>query len=88
MLQQESTTSDDVRHVVWRIFCPNCLTPHDEIEHHGQADVVHKCKCTRCRRSYTVTTGLLSTGVPVATSIPVFIKAPEVVTDNLDVEMP
>lgn len=81
-------TAQNERLVNWRLFCPSCLTPFEGVEHRGTANLVHQARCERCRKRYTVVTGITAFGDPEAHSTPVFIKKPEVVADNAPVAIP
>lgn len=85
---QQPPRSQAERHIVWRIFCPRCLTAVEGLEHRGLADVAHPFKCARCRGRFTVRTGVSATGGPICDATPVFIKAPEIIDDNDPVGLP
>ncbi|OIP32908.1 MAG: hypothetical protein AUK47_19895 [Deltaproteobacteria bacterium CG2_30_63_29] len=78
----------DARQIVWRVFCPRCLTPHEGHAHQGMAAVVAKLDCLRCRKPFEVTTSVGRGGMPVCNSAPHAIRKPELIEDNRPFDLP
>ena len=70
------------RKVVWRLFCPRCLTPHERHAHEGTPETTRRIRCAGCGKNYEVTSRIDGQGRPRCQATPVFVRGPEVLSDS------
>ena len=76
------------RMIVWRVFCPRCMTSFDGHAHEGAGDLVKRVSCTRCNKGFTVRTGVGGDGMPQCHTTPDAVRYPELVSDNQPFDLP
>lgn len=73
---------DDVRVVLWNVYCPRCLHLTQNFRHVGTEQMTRRITCEQCLKSYAVTTRVDGQNMARCSATPVFIRSPEITQDN------
>jgi hypothetical protein len=73
---------DNLRVVVWDLYCPRCLHPSPRYRLVGTEQSSRTVSCSSCGKPFIVNARIDGQGAACCSATPVFIRAPELVEDS------
>lgn len=70
------------RQIEWRLFCPRCLAQQPALRFEGSAKQSLSTRCEACNKPFVIESGASGSGMPICHTIPVAVRAPELVADT------